>query len=97
MRSTTPPDPHPFGIRSLILIGCLPTFLFAVGQGAVLRVIPLFVRELGASVAVAGLGVAMRSLGTLVLPRSFDCPQGVDSRGSRSNVGVRGAGGWACN
>jgi len=51
----------------------LPTFLFAVGQGAVLPVIPLFARELGASVAVAGLIVALRGIGTM----AFDIPAGL--------------------
>ena len=69
MLSAKPPS----GFRELFLPVYLPTFLFAVGQGAVLPVIPLFARELGASVAVAGLIVALRGIGTMV----FDVPAGM--------------------
>ncbi len=65
--------PVPFKIRSLIPSVYLPTFLFAVGQGAVLPILPLFARELGASIAFAGLIVALRGIGTMV----FDIPAGV--------------------
>jgi len=51
----------------------LPTFLFAVGQGAVLPIIPLFALDLGASVAMAGVVVGMRGLGLM----AFDVPGGV--------------------
>jgi MFS family permease len=73
MTSTDPSVQRPFTLRSLVLSVYLPTFVFAVGQGAVLPVIPLFARELGAPVAVAGLIVGMRSLGTLL----FDLPSGL--------------------
>lgn len=63
---------EPFRIRSLGLSVYLPTFLFAVGQGAVIPVIPLFAMGLGASVAVAGLIVSFRGLGTML----FDIPAG---------------------
>lgn len=43
-----------------------PTLLFAVGQGAVLPVIALSARELGASVGVAGLVVALTGIGQLI-------------------------------
>lgn len=65
--------PEPFKIRSLIPSVYVPTFLFAVGQGAVLPILPLFARELGASVALAGFLVALRGIGTMV----FDIPAGV--------------------
>jgi MFS family permease len=61
----------------------LPTFLFAVGQGAVIPIVPLFARELGASVAVAGTIVAVRGLGIMF----FDVPAGV----LITRVGERGA------
>ncbi|RPI08906.1 MAG: MFS transporter [Zetaproteobacteria bacterium] len=73
MTSTDPSVQRPFTLRSLVLSVYLPTFVFAVGQGAVLPVIPLFARELGAPVAAAGLIVGMRSLGTLL----FDLPSGL--------------------
>jgi len=43
-----------------------PTLLFAVGQGAVLPVIALSARELGASIGVAGLVVALTGIGQIV-------------------------------
>jgi MFS family permease len=64
---------EPFRLSSLTASVYLPTILFSIGQGAVIPVIPLFARDLGASVAFAGLIVAMRGLGQLV----FDMPAGL--------------------
>jgi MFS family permease len=50
----------------------LPSFLFSVGQGAVIPIVALVARDLGATVAVAGLVVAVRGIGTL----AFDLPAG---------------------
>lgn len=61
----------------------LPTFLFAVGQGAIIPVVPLYAIELGASVAVAGGLVALRGIGTM----AFDIPAGI----LVSRLGERGA------
>lgn len=66
-------SPQPFRIRSLTVSVYLPTFLFAVGQGAVIPVMPLYAIELGASVAFAGLLVALRGIGTM----AFDIPAGI--------------------
>lgn len=63
----------PFRLRPLILPVYLPTFLIALGQGAVLPVIPLFAKDLGAGIGLAGLVFAMRGFGTMV----FDVPAGV--------------------
>lgn len=62
----------PFRIRSLGLSVYLPTVLFAVGQGAAIPVIPLFAKDLGASVALAATIVSLRGWGTMV----FDLPAG---------------------
>ena len=43
-----------------------PTLLFAIGQGAILPVIALSARELGASVGVAGLVVALAGVGLIL-------------------------------
>jgi MFS family permease len=59
-------------IRSLTLTVYAPTFVFAVGQGAVIPVMALAARGVGASVALAGVIVALRGIGTL----SFDIPAG---------------------
>ncbi len=73
----------PFRLRSLAISVYLPSFLFAVGQGAVIPIVPLFALELGASVAAAGAIVALRGAGML----AFDIPAGVLVR----RVGERGA------
>jgi MFS family permease len=72
-----------FKLSSLTLSVYLPTLFFSIGEGVVLPIIPLFARERGASVAVAALVVAMRSLGTML----FDLPSGVVV----SRFGDRGA------
>ncbi len=59
-------------LRSLGLSVYVPTFLFAMGQGAVMPIIGLAARELGASLAFAGFAVALRGLGLLF----FDVPAG---------------------
>src|SRR5205807_3017083 len=63
----------PFRLSSLTWSVYLPTFLFAVGQGAVVPVAPLFARHLGASVAMASLIVGLRAVGQMI----FDMPAGI--------------------
>ncbi|MGK2965680.1 MAG: MFS transporter, partial [Tepidiformaceae bacterium] len=62
----------PFSIRSLALTVYLPTLLFAIGQGAVIPIVAIVARDLGASLAVAGLIAALRGIGVL----AFDVPAG---------------------
>lgn len=59
-------------IRSLGLPVYLPTLLFAIGQGAVVPIVALAARDLGASVALAGFIAALRGIGIL----AFDVPAG---------------------
>lgn len=59
-------------LRSLGLTVYAPSFLFGVGQGAVLPVVALAARDAGASVAGAGLIVALLGVGAMV----FDLPAG---------------------
>ena len=63
----------PFQLRSLVGGIYLPALLFATGQGMVVPIIPLFAKELGAGVALAGVVVAMRGLGSMV----GDVPSGL--------------------
>ena len=64
----------PFSIKSLIWTVYTPSFLLALGQGILIPVLPLFAKdELGASVAMVGIAVAARDLGTMV----FDVPAGL--------------------
>lgn len=59
-------------LRSLAGPVYLPTFLFALGISAVVPVIPLFARDLGAGDGLVGVIVAMRAIGTTTL----DVPAG---------------------
>ena len=65
--------PERFRIRSLALPVYLPTFLFAVGQGAAIPILPLIALDMGLSVPVAGLLVGLRAAGNLL----FDLPAGM--------------------
>ncbi len=60
-------------MRSLIITAFLPTLLFGIGQGAVIPVMPLYAKGLGATVAMIGLIVALRGVGTMVM----DIPAGM--------------------
>jgi MFS family permease len=73
-------------IRSLGPTVYLPTFLFAVGQGAVLPVIALTAIDLGASVATAGVLVSLQGIGRML----FNVPAGrlVDGLGERRAMAV---------
>ena len=53
-----------FRSRSLALPVYLPTFLFAVGQGAAIPILPLIALDMGLSVPIAGLLVGLRAVGT---------------------------------
>jgi MFS family permease len=70
---STAPSAPTFQIRSLLWRVYVPTFLYAVGQGAVLPIIPLFAKDLGASVGLASAVFALRGVGTMVI----DVPAGV--------------------
>lgn len=59
-------------IRSLTLAIYVPSALLGIGMGAIIPIVALTARDLGASVGVAGLIVGMRSVGTLL----FDLPAG---------------------
>ena len=59
-------EKEPFRLRSLVFSVYFPTIFFSIGQGAVIPAIPLFARELGASVAVAAFIVALRGIGQLI-------------------------------
>ncbi len=62
-----------FRVRSLALSAYLPTFLFAIGQGAAFPMLALLALDMGLSVPMAGALVALRSVGQLV----FDIPAGM--------------------
>jgi MFS family permease len=65
MKGMTPPDSlPPFSLRSIAVPAFGPALLFCIGEGAVLPVVALSARELGASVAVAALIVTLLGLGS---------------------------------
>ncbi len=87
-----PPGASTFRIRSLLWRVYIPTFLYAVGQGAVLPIIPLFAKDLGAGVGLASAVFALRGVGTMFvdLPAGF----GVTRFGDRT-VMIAGTAGVA--
>jgi MFS family permease len=56
----------PFSLRTIAVSAFGPSLLFGLGEGAILPVIPLSARDLGASVAVAALAAAMIGVGSLI-------------------------------
>ena len=63
-RSVTPDSS--FTLRRIAVPAFGPSLLFGLGEGAILPVIPLSARDLGASVAVAALAVTLIGVGSLV-------------------------------
>ena len=65
--------PEPFSLRSIAVPAFGPSLLFGIGEGAILPVIALSVRDLGGSVALAALVVTLIGIGSLVanLPASL--------------------------
>jgi len=56
----------PFSLRRIAVSAFGPSLLFGLGEGAILPVIPLTARELGASVPMAALIVTLIGVGSLV-------------------------------
>lgn len=61
---TSPDDPQPFSLRGMAVAAFGPTLLYGIGTGAILPVVALTARDLGASVAVAALVVTLIGLGS---------------------------------
>ncbi|UZX04309.1 MFS transporter [Arthrobacter sp. CDRTa11] len=61
---TSPDSPPPFNFRSIAIPAFGPALLFCIGEGAVLPVVVLSARDLGASVAVSALIVTLIGLGS---------------------------------
>ena len=59
-------DDTNFSLRRIAVPAFGPSFLFGLGEGAILPVIALTVRQLGGSVALAALMVTMIGIGSLV-------------------------------
>ncbi|MDP4334644.1 MFS transporter [Curtobacterium sp. A7_M15] len=69
MTSETPA----FDFRAVLLSGFLPAALFAIGEGAIIPIIPIAADSLGASLAFAGFVAALILVGELI----GDVPSGV--------------------
>ncbi len=63
---TAAPDHESFKLRRLIMPFYLPSFLWAAGAGAILPVLPLYIRSLGAELSLVGVVMAMFALGALI-------------------------------
>ncbi|CAN5789556.1 MFS transporter [soil metagenome] len=61
--SSPPPD---FSFRKIAIGAYGPTLLFGCGEGAILPVVPLMVRDMGGSVAFAAFVITLISLGSLI-------------------------------
>ncbi len=70
MSSPPPPPAAPggttFSLRRIALPAFGPSLLFGLGEGAILPIVPLTARDLGASVSMAALMVALISIGSLL-------------------------------
>ena len=60
------PTPTPFSLRSIAVAAFGPSLLFGLGEGAILPIIPLTARELGASIPMAAMIIALIGIGSLV-------------------------------
>lgn len=56
----------PFTLRGIALSAFGPSLLFGIGEGAILPVVPLSARDLGASVPTAALIVTLIGIGSLI-------------------------------
>jgi MFS family permease len=63
---STPPPTESFSLRSIAVSAFGPALLFGIGEGAILPVIPLTSRDLGASVPEAALIVTLIGIGSLL-------------------------------
>lgn len=59
-------SPPPFSLWRIAVPAFGPSLLFGLGEGAILPIVPLTARELGASVPIAALMVALIGIGSLV-------------------------------
>jgi MFS family permease len=58
-------SPAPFSLWRIAVPAFGPSLLFGIGEGAILPIVPLTARELGASVPIAALMVALIGIGSL--------------------------------
>jgi MFS family permease len=76
MTPTPPPSSGPadaFDFRGVLLSGFLPATLFAIGEGAIIPIIPIAADSLGATLAIAGFVASLILVGELI----GDVPSGI--------------------
>ncbi|RZL89203.1 MAG: MFS transporter [Variovorax sp.] len=61
-----PSTPDGFSLKKIALPAFGPSLLFGLGEGAILPIVPLVARDLGASVPMAAMMVALISIGSLL-------------------------------
>ncbi len=64
--STSPAPATTFSFRRIALPAFGPSLLFGLGEGAILPIVPLMARELGASVSMAAFVVTLIGVGSLL-------------------------------
>jgi MFS family permease len=65
-QSDGPGDQPAFRFRSIALPAILPTLAFAIGEGAIIPIIPVVADNLGAQLAIAGLIAGMIMVGEVI-------------------------------
>ena len=64
--TTSEPTTDPFSLRRIAVAAFGPSLLFGIGEGAILPIIPLTARELGASIPTAAMIIALIGIGSLI-------------------------------
>lgn len=64
--ASTSSSPSPFSLWRIAVPAFGPSLLFGLGEGAILPIVPLTARDLGASVPIAALMVALIGIGSLL-------------------------------
>lgn len=64
--TTSEPTPDSFSLRRIAVAAFGPSLLFGIGEGAILPIIPLTARELGASIPMAAMIIALIGIGSLI-------------------------------
>jgi MFS family permease len=57
---------EPFSIRAIALAAFLPTFIFSIGEGAIIPIVPVVAHNLGAGLALAGFIGGMIMIGEVL-------------------------------
>ncbi len=81
---------EPFNLKKIAIPAFGPSFLFGIGQGAVLPVVALSVRDLGGSVALAALIATLLGVGSLL----SNIPASIITARHGERLAIVGAAAW---